>query len=277
MGIPMIGTQSVQAVVNLYAQNRGSLQACPNGGVKIGQPQGEVVTISDAARKAMHSAAGDGPTSAREYKQLELRGLSDDEITSFRDIRAQADGASNAKAFLSSLSQAQRDLVKRANSYGLELSQPHIASMSEEGARNMLVAQDCRSYVDYDDNGVVETGVAKSFSFPPPNSPAQVKEAWYKTLDALPENERLGASSIFMVQSFQANIKQDGAGHGIGTYAPGEEGYTDIFPTSLDQWSTLLDKTDAYLDWQESVDPGNPSIARNRTLLALFRSNLMFA
>jgi len=164
--------------------------------------------------------------------------------------------------------------VKRADSYGTILTNAHIELMTEEGARNMLVTQDMRSFVDYNNDGVVEAGIGYSFSFPPPNSPQAVKDAWYKTLDALPENERLLASTVFMGLSLVANAKFDAHGNTVGFYSPGEDGYTDIFPTDRSGWSRLLQQVDDYLDWEESVDPGNPSIAKDRNMMRLFREYL---
>jgi hypothetical protein len=135
MSISAIGSQSyaVQAMINGFAKNRVSAVTTDSVSTSIGQSRNDAVTISDAAREAVQSAAEDKSSSVREYTQLKIRGLSDNEIKAFRAIREQANESSDAKAFLSLLSQEQRDLVKHANSYGVELSNSHVASMSEEG------------------------------------------------------------------------------------------------------------------------------------------------
>lgn len=209
----------------------------------------------------------------REYSLLKSRGLSDTEIKDFRNIVNDAKKQNNAKEFLSNLSNEDRELVKKANSYGRSLTDNEIGSMTEEGARNMLVNQDYRAYVDYNNDGVVDKGIGKSFSFPPPNAPEDVKIAWDKTLDSLPAEDRLMASSIFMVQSLQANFQTDSQGNVVGVASPGDDGYVNIFPATLDGWQNLLDKTESYLKWLSTVDSGNPRLEKNFALIDSFRKN----
>jgi len=209
----------------------------------------------------------------REYSLLKSRGLSDIEINDFHNIVSDAKNHNNANEFLSNLSIEDRDLVKKANSYGRSLTDNEIGSMTEEGARNMLVNQDYRAYVDFNNDGVVDKGIGKSFSFPPPNAPEDVKNAWDKTLESLPAEDRLMASSIFMVQSLQANFQTDSQGKVVGITSPGDEGYVNIFPSTLDGWQNLLDKTESYLEWLSTVDSGNPRLEKNFALIDSFRKN----
>ncbi|MGD9949205.1 MAG: hypothetical protein AB7U29_12100 [Desulfobulbus sp.] len=211
----------------------------------------------------------------REYSLLKIRGLSDDEINRFQSIKEQAANATNAKAFLLSLSTDDRVLVKEANSYGRTLRDSEIYSMTEEGARNMIVTQDERAYIDFNNDGIVDKGIGKTFSFPPPNAPEEVKDAWEQTIASLPAEERLMASSIFMLESIQANVKADAQGNATGIFFPGEDGYTNIFPTTSEGWQNFLDKTDDYLDWLASVDSGNSRLEQDRTIMAAFRNNLV--
>jgi hypothetical protein len=211
---------------------------------------------------------------AREYTLLKIRGLSDDEIKQFQTIKDEAANATSAKTFLLGLSSADRAMVKKANGYAMSLNDSDIQSMTEEGARNMVVTQDERAYVDYNNDGIVDRGVGKNFIFPPPNAPEEVKDAWEKTVSSFPEKDRLLASNVFMIESVQANIKIDAQGNPIGVYSPGDDGYTNIFPTTLDGWQNLLNKADDYLNWVASVDPGNSQLEVNRDLVAAFRRNL---
>ncbi len=228
--------------------------------------------VSDSASSSVSTQNDE--IAAREYTLLKIRGLSDDEIERFQTIKDEVANATSAKAFLLGLSAADRALVKKANSYAMPLSDGGIQSMSEEGARNMLVTQDERTYVDYNNDGVVDKGVGKMLIFPPPNAPEEVKDAWEKTVSSFPEKDRLLASSVFMVESVQANIKIDAQGNPIGVYSPGDDGYTNIFPTTLDEWQNLLNKTEDYLNWVASVDPGNSRLEENRDLVEAFRKNL---
>lgn len=235
-------------------------------------PEEEQDAISTTASSA--ATTQNNAIAAREYALLKIRGLSDNEIKKFQDIKGQAASATSAKAFLLGLSADDRALVKKANGYAMPLNDGDIQSMSEEGARNMLVTQDERAYVDYNNDGVVDKGVGKMLIFPPPNAPEKVKDAWEKTVNSLPEKDRPLAANVFMVESVQANIKVDAQGNPIGVYSPGEDGYTNIFPTTIEGWQNLLNKADDYLNWVASVDPGNSSLEANRTLVAAFRNNL---
>lgn len=234
--------------------------------------EGEQDLCPDEVHK--ETALRESAIAAREYSLLKIRGLSDDEIDRFQDIKEQAAEATDAKAFLLSLSSDDRLLVKEANSYGRVLRDTEIQSMTEEGARNMLVTQDDRAYVDFNNDGIVDKGVGKMFVFPPPNAPDEVKDAWEKTINALPVGDRLMASSLFMLQSLQANVKSDAEGHPIGVYFPGEEGYTNIFPTRLEDWRGILDHADADLESLAAFDPTNPRLEKDLALMAAFRSNL---
>jgi hypothetical protein len=228
-------------------------------------------SISDTARSG--ATTQDNAVAAREYSLLKTRGLSADEINKFQDIKDQAASATSAKTFLLGLSTDDRALVKKANSYGMKLSDSQLQSMTEEGARNMIVTQDRRAYVDYNNDGVVDKGVAKTFSFPPPNAPEEVKDAWDKTVESIPEKDLLMASSVFMLQTIQANIKTNEQGNPVGIYFPGGDGYINIFPTTRGGWQDLLDKTDEYLNWVASVDRGNSRLEENRAIVAAFRNN----
>nr|WP_320009421.1 hypothetical protein [uncultured Desulfobulbus sp.] len=212
---------------------------------------------------------------AREYSLLKIRGLSDGEINQFQEIKERACSAEDAKTFLSTLSTEELLLVQKANSYGNRLRQSEIDAMTQEGARNMLVTQDNRAYVDCNNDGIVDKGVGKTFVFPPPNAPESVKDAWQQTMDALPADQRLMASSMFILQSIQANVKTDVQGNPTGMYFPGEEGYINIFPTELADWFGLLDRIDSDLAKMQALDPTNPHLEKKLTTMESFRNNLM--
>jgi len=234
---------------------------------------GDSAVISEQAQEALKQKT----FSDKAYNLLIVRKMSGEEIKRFGSIIQDADSAENAKDFLKNLSGEQRDLLKRANSYGINITDSHINTMTEEGARNMLVQPDNRSYVDFNNDGIVDHGVAKSFVFPPPNSPESVKDAWDKTLEGIPENERLMASSIFLTQQLSANIKVDAQGNAVGFYQAGEEGYANIFSTQKSGWFNLLDKCDEYLDFAEKYSQDSrqtEQIQKNRELIGSFRSNL---
>ncbi len=238
-----------------------------------------VVSPDATDRSSQDSAAREtrtqNPVLAREYSLLKIRGLSDGEINQFQEIKERACSAEDAKTFLSTLSTEELLLVQKANSYGNRLRQSEIDAMTQEGARNMLVTQDNRAYVDCNNDGIVDKGVGKTFVFPPPNAPESVKDAWQQTMDALPADQRLMASSMFILQSIQANVKTDVQGNPTGMYFPGEEGYINIFPTELADWFGLLDRIDSDLAKMQALDPTNPHLEKKLTTMESFRNNLM--
>lgn len=248
-----------------------------SGTEKKESAQTDSIEISQAARHAAQEETVAKAFTERALDLLRVRNISDEDILRFQEIIHRASDVSDSHGFLKSLSLEERDCVKRANSYGIELSDAHIDGMSKEGARNMLVQPDARAYVDFNNDGVVDHGQGKSFIFPPPNAPEKIKDAWDKTMESLPEEERLMASAIFLTQQLCANIKCDENGTPVGVYAPGEEGYTNIFPTSTEEWDTLLDSVDAYLDWAKTVISEPKSLAnieKNEACIALFRENI---
>ncbi len=230
---------------------------------------GDSVTISEEAHQKRFTDTA--------LNLLIRRDLSNEDIERFGNIIQEADSAESAKDFLKNLSPEDIDLVKRANKYAPTLNDSHIDTMSEEGARNMLVQPDNRAFVDLNDDGIVDHGVARTFVFPPPNAPESVKDAWDETLEALPKNERLLASTIFLTQQMSANLKVDDTGKVIGFYQAGEEGFKNIFSQQEDDWFGLFDDCDEYFDFSEKYAQDSShsrQIQKNRAIVELFRSNL---
>lgn len=236
----------------------------------------DIISISNEARIAAQQDKiyEDFSERALSYLRTTLK-ISEAEIRQFRKIVKEAESSSDAKSFLKSLSWKDRKLVKQANSYGHNLTDDVIDRMSQEGARNMILQPDYRDYVDYNNDGVVEKGLGRSFVFPPPNSPEAVKDAWDKTMENLPEKERLLASTIFFVQSLNANLKRDNNGKVIGFYHAGEAGYKNIFPADTGGWFALFDKIDDYLEQAQHIDPSRKKhYEKYRSLISNFRNNL---
>jgi hypothetical protein len=237
----------------------------------------DICEISDEAKKIAEEEALQKQFSERAYHLLKIRNISDEDMAAFKGIIEEAKNAEDAKAFLKTLSTEERDLVKRANSYGMALDNGHIDQMSEEGARNMLVEPDYRAYVDFNNDGIVDHGLGKTFVFPPPNAPDEVKDAWDKTVEGMSDKDRFLASAIFLSQSLSANLETDASGKVTNIRSPGDTGYVNIFPTNKEDWFLFLDDTDSYLDFSESVadDPLQLShIKETRSLIDLFRNNL---
>ncbi len=147
--------------------------------------QNDSVSISDAAKNKQASMGTLDSNSRRAFDLL----ISDKDMVEFKKIIDDAKHASDAKAFLKSLSKEEQALVKRVNGYGHPIDDLNINYMNEAGATNLLVQPDNRFKVDYDYNGIAESGVAKPFCFPPPNSSEEVKDAWDKTIESMSDEE----------------------------------------------------------------------------------------
>lgn len=190
---------------------------------------------------------------------LKRRGLDDAEVLAFAEIVRDAEDATDKKAFIKSLSVEDRDLLKRANSYGRKLTHSEIDGFSEEGAYNFLVDQTKRTKVDFNNDGMVEHGQAMTFVFPPPNSPDHIKDAYDEFTKDMDMKERLKIEIYFMSQSLTANIKYDGSGKTVGFYFPGEEGYTNIYEGNSDStWKGIFNKIHNYFDLLEDLGEARP-------------------
>jgi hypothetical protein len=218
-----------------------------------GSASSDRVEISKAAKIAYEKRQQVEPFSARAYKLLKIRGASESDIDRFQTHVHEARSHISAKEYLQSLSQTDRDLIKRSNSYGIALSSKHIETMSEEGARNLLVEPDRRAFVDYNNDGIVEHGAGKTFLFPPPNAPEEIKTLWDDVSEDMSFQEKMRFTGLFMVLNAEANAKYDSSGTFQGFFTPGEEGYTNIFPTEKAGWKGLLKTALNHLEWEKEM------------------------
>ena len=221
---------------------------------------GDVVAISGDGQKtlALDKAFN------RSEELMRVRGLDDEEIASFRDIlsRYRSSGM-DAKEFLTSLSTGERDLVKRANSYGSTLSDAVIAGFSEEGAVNMLREQDYRFAVDLNGDDIVEHGAGKTFVFPPPSAPEEVMDGWDKFSQTLTGEEKMLFSALFL----PVNIPGHPDASTIRGYNISQQG----FPQSREGWLELLNKIYDTLEYNNSISSDRQSIEHNKKAMQQLR------
>lgn len=190
----------------------------------------DTAEISEEAKEAQKHAKA----IARADRLMQLRGLSNDDIKEFRDILQQyEESGKDAKEFLKSLDYNQKDLVKRANSYGTNFTDRDIDSWTDEGAENMLREQDWRFSVDLNNDGIVDHGAAETFVFPPPNSPDVVKDAWDIMADSMTEKEQM----LFTMRFLPLRLE----GYPDATTIPGYNLGRDGFPEGEEGWLDLLD------------------------------------
>lgn len=180
---------------------------------------------------------------------LDLRSISDLEKKQFQSILGRASEAdlsekSKAKEFLNSLSPRELDLVRLAHC----LADPiDINSLSEEGARNLLVEPGAAQ--DLDNNGLTSVGKGNSFAFPPNNAPASFKKAWAEAIEGMNPLE------IPMHLPFQiglANIHKNEDGS-VTAYEPGDPEWKNPYADSSYDYSKKIRETVAGIEYQHSM------------------------
>lgn len=98
---------------------------------------------------------------------------------------------SNAKEFLKSLSSAEMTTLQKYSSLADSID---INNISNEGAYNLLMHDNER--YDFDNDGVVEVGRAKTTSVIPTNMPKQVQEAYIGAINSLSDKDRMNISLL---------------------------------------------------------------------------------
>jgi hypothetical protein len=213
----------------------------------------DVIEISAEARKAnaMEAALN------RSYALMHKRGLTDEEIESFRDIlNSYRSSNMEAKAFLKSLTSEERDSVKRATGYGHRLTDKEIDSFSKEGAVNMLQEQDYRFVVDLNGDDVIENGNGNLLVFPPPSAPETVKEAWDTFSQTLTEGDKL----LFMGRFVSLRGFKIENGTVVRTNDMG-------YPKTTQGWLDLLKKEYHTSKYQSEISTDKSSIEAHKRMM----------
>lgn len=141
-------------------------------------------SASDAGRATLESLLGYAHTSLSA-----MRGVSTESQQSYAAILDKAyssGGVDNARQFLASLSPEELDTVRRNHCLADRID---TASLSEEGARNLLLPEGYR--VDLNRDGIDEVGAARTMSFPPSGAPAEFREAWFQATANMDEGSMM--------------------------------------------------------------------------------------
>lgn len=136
------------------------------------------------------TALSDSPAlSENDKKLLAVRGLNTQQQQKVASIYSDARHAVQAgqgKNYLANLDAKSLQLLQGAAG----LAEPiDAAAVSEEGAENLLLAPS--RAVDRDGDGLIQTGIAHTLQFPPPDASPQLREAWEKTTASLDEGDAL--------------------------------------------------------------------------------------
>ena len=136
---------------------------------------------------------------------LNLRLLNQDEIQQFSEILSEAKNQQNSpKNTLLAMSADELALVQKANSLAYSID---VASLSEEGAANLLSQPDNSDKVDLNNDGIVEVGAAQMLIFPPVNAPEHVKSAWESATAEMSEADKLMLELRMHIAVFGINIE----------------------------------------------------------------------
>jgi len=203
-------------------------------------------------------------------KRMDSRGVSDQDRQRFAEIFQDAKdnkGFSDPLAYIQSLSNSDIGVIQRIQCLADPSGVTEVSS--KEGAINLLLPPE--QQVDINNDGMVASGTANLFKFPPPNSPQSVKDAWAETTKDMTPGEIMLASGVFLAQSATANLQYDADGNVTGIGTPGDANYVNIFSDTEGGWSTLLNSLVA--QFQEAVER-YPEMQKTLDMLTAFSDNL---
>jgi hypothetical protein len=176
---------------------------------------------------------------------LQRRGLSGQQVDAFAALLDKANNQlqqdKSSKQVLSGMSADELKLLQQATS----LANPiQIASLSNEGATNLLAQPDKTGMVDRNNDGIVEIGIGRMVTFPPVNAPASVQLAWDKATEKLSEGDKL----IMQLHMHTATygIQIDGV--------PSKEPLPPAQQWSEEGWKNLLEEVRGALDFSVAMD-----------------------
>ena len=130
--------------------------------------------------------------SEKSTQLLRARGLSDDQVSDFSALLANANDAmaasGDARQVLNNMSRDELALVQKAASLADRID---VSRLSAEGAQNLLAHPDRTGMVDLNSDGIVEIGIGKAIMFPPVNAPEYVSQAWEEATAGMSEGDKL--------------------------------------------------------------------------------------
>lgn len=159
-------------------------------------------------------------------------------------------GYVDPKGFLQSLSSEDLSVVQRVQRLAGTIE---IATLSEEGALNLLVPP--AAQVDLDQDGLTRCGEAHGLRFPDSNTPAAVVEAWEKATEGMSFRELATCQLQMVLPLLTANIACDENGAFLRRYELGDPEFTN--PMAAADYSyvrAVQDRLD-YLDYMEARLP----------------------
>jgi hypothetical protein len=177
---------------------------------------------------------------------MNKRGINEGEQQVFKEIlgRYQKEKTNkSSKEFLTSLNREELEILCQAHGLVKEASIDIKAGrVDQEGAINLLMEpKSSYDYKDINNDGLITTGTAHTFSFPPANAPKKVFKAWEDATKDMTIGEKMIAIAPFLVEYTTANIRKDSNGN-YHHYMPGEEGYINIFAQPNFSYQSVINK-----------------------------------
>lgn len=125
-----------------------------------------------------------------------ILGITHSELSAMRGVSAESQatyaavlnkayssgGIGNARQFLGTLSAQELEAVRQNHCLAAPID---TATLSEEGAENLLLPEGYS--VDLNHDGIDEVGAARTAHFPPADSPAEFREAWFQATAGMDE------------------------------------------------------------------------------------------
>lgn len=165
-----------------------------------------------------------------DLRLLLMRDVRGDDLEGYKQIldAFQADPANrdDPVGFLRNLSDDGIDLLVKAQSLPQGIT-VDVQSLNKEEALNFILPQSGK--VDLNNDGIVAgANNGKTFMFPPPNAPREVKDAWNAATENLSDGDVMLLSGKFMTMHFLANLHVDENGRVTQTEV-GDPDYRNVF------------------------------------------------
>lgn len=152
-------------------------------------------------------------------------------VAALRESASTAVSGGGAKQFLAALTPQDLTLLQQASGLAEGIN---VASLSEEGAANLLLTNDNR--VDLNNDGLVEVGAARLITFPPVNAPQSVKEAWETATAGMSDKDRMSLTGwVALPMTFGATMPgYSGEAPQLGDMADAGFDWNDLIARLLD-------------------------------------------
>ncbi|MFT6330573.1 MAG: hypothetical protein ACJAYN_002517 [Bermanella sp.] len=144
-------------------------------------------------------------SSEKSHDLPSLRQLNNDENQQFSQILGEAKNQQGtAIKTLLAMTNDELALIQKAH----YLADPiNVASLSEEGATNLLSRPGRSDKVDLNNDGIVEVGSARTIAFPPANAPEHINTAWDRATEGMDEGDKLMLEIHMQMAIFGPNIE----------------------------------------------------------------------